>query len=342
MALRPWLYRIAHNAALNVARDPQVGLARVPEGLDGRERPEDVVQQREHLDRVVNAMKALPENQREVIARRELGGESHERIAADLGMSAGAVRQLAYRARAAVRAAAAAVIPGPVIRMLPWLGGGPGMAATGAGPGRLAKTAVVVVVAGAAGGGAVDSMTGREDARAAAAGAEATEAPAAPPRRPPAGARRAASRRRPRGRPRPEIVPANPTRRHGRRGVRERRVDNSGPGASGSSGSAAADPAAADRAAAAPAAAAPAAASGPAGSSGSGSGRADRAAARGYATRADRAAARAAPEAAPTTSPAAARSIEQRAIAAGRAHGCPATRPRSSPARRMSARSMAS
>ena len=112
VALRPWLYRIAHNAALNVARDPQLGLARVPESLDGRERPEDVVQQREHLDRVVSAMKALPENQRDVIVRHELGGDSHERIAEDLGMSAGAVRQLAYRARAAVRAAAAALIPG--------------------------------------------------------------------------------------------------------------------------------------------------------------------------------------------------------------------------------------
>ena len=30
-ALRPWLYRIAHNAALNVARDPQAGLDELPE-----------------------------------------------------------------------------------------------------------------------------------------------------------------------------------------------------------------------------------------------------------------------------------------------------------------------
>ena len=51
----------------DVARDPQLGLARVPEGLDGPERPEDVVQQREHLDRVVSAMKALPDNQREAV-----------------------------------------------------------------------------------------------------------------------------------------------------------------------------------------------------------------------------------------------------------------------------------
>ena len=75
----------------------------MPESLDGDGAPDDVVQQRDELERVVGAMKALPEKQREVIVRHELDGDSHERIAADLGMSAGAVRQLAYRARAAVR-----------------------------------------------------------------------------------------------------------------------------------------------------------------------------------------------------------------------------------------------
>jgi len=238
VALRPWLYRIAHNAALNVARDPQLGLARVPEGLDGRERPEDVVQRREHLDRVVNAMKALPDNQREVIARRELGGESHERIAADLGMSAGAVRQLAYRARAAVRAAAAAVIPAPVLRLLPWLTGWPGMAeTTAAGSGAVvAKTAVALVVAGAVGGGAVDTMTDREDARPRPRAQAATEAPnraaTAPTRRvldaAQSGVVSGAGSA-------PSTVPAAPTRRARRSEDRERRVDNSGPGSSADS-----------------------------------------------------------------------------------------------------------
>ena len=43
VSLRPWLYRVAHNAALNVARDPQAGLDQLPEGLDGVERPDEVV-----------------------------------------------------------------------------------------------------------------------------------------------------------------------------------------------------------------------------------------------------------------------------------------------------------
>ena len=33
--LRPWLYRVARNAALNVARDPQANLDELPESLDG-------------------------------------------------------------------------------------------------------------------------------------------------------------------------------------------------------------------------------------------------------------------------------------------------------------------
>ncbi len=140
--LRPWLYRVAHNAALNIARDPQAGLDRLPEGLDGVERPDEVVQRRERLGRVVSAVNALPDKQRQVIVRHALEGDSHERIASDLGMSAGAIRQLAHRARATVRAAAASLFPAPLMRLLE---------ATPA-----VKATAAVVVAGAAGGGAIE------------------------------------------------------------------------------------------------------------------------------------------------------------------------------------------
>ena len=149
-ALKPWLYRVAHNAALNVARDPQAGLDQLPEGLDGVERPDEVVQRRERLRRVVGAVSALPPKQRHVIVRHALAGESHERIATDLGVSAGSIRQLAHRARQTVREAAAALAPTPLLRLLP-LGDAPV-----AGGGTLAKVAVAAVVASAAGGGAVE------------------------------------------------------------------------------------------------------------------------------------------------------------------------------------------
>jgi RNA polymerase sigma factor (sigma-70 family) len=106
LALKPWLYRIARNAALNIARDPQLALGPVPDDLLGPEQPEDVVDRRETFERMVGAVRALPSSQRQVIVRHAIEGDSHERIAADLGLSPGAIRQLAYRARGALRAAA--------------------------------------------------------------------------------------------------------------------------------------------------------------------------------------------------------------------------------------------
>ena len=104
LALRPWLYRIARNAALNIARDPQLGP--VPDDLHGPEQPEDVVDRRETFERMLGAVRALPSSQRQVIVRHAIEGDSHERIAADLGLSPGAIRHLAYRARGTLRAAA--------------------------------------------------------------------------------------------------------------------------------------------------------------------------------------------------------------------------------------------
>jgi RNA polymerase sigma factor (sigma-70 family) len=107
LALKPWLYRIARNASLNIARDPQSALGPVPDDLLGRDdEPEDVFARREWFDSFVEAIGALPDSQRRVIVRHAFDGDSHEAIAADLGMSAGAIRQLAYRARGTLRAAA--------------------------------------------------------------------------------------------------------------------------------------------------------------------------------------------------------------------------------------------
>ncbi|MBE2320952.1 sigma-70 family RNA polymerase sigma factor [Solirubrobacter sp. CPCC 204708] len=106
LALKPWLYRIGRNAALNLARDPQADLGPVPDDLLGDDAPDDVFERREWFDTFVSAIGALPDSQRQVIVRHAFGGDSHEAIAADLGMSAGAIRQLAYRARETLRAAA--------------------------------------------------------------------------------------------------------------------------------------------------------------------------------------------------------------------------------------------
>jgi RNA polymerase sigma factor (sigma-70 family) len=103
-ALKPWLYRIARNAALNLARAPQTDP--MPDGLLEPDALEDVVHQRERLGRTVAAVRRLPAAQRQVIVRHVFNGETHEDIAADLGLAPGASRQLAHRARGTLRAAA--------------------------------------------------------------------------------------------------------------------------------------------------------------------------------------------------------------------------------------------
>ena len=79
----------------------------VPDDLLGSDEPEDVFARRETL-RPRGRRRSAPcrDSQREVIVRHAFAGDSHEEIATDLGMSAGAIRQLAYRARGTLRAAA--------------------------------------------------------------------------------------------------------------------------------------------------------------------------------------------------------------------------------------------
>ena len=78
----------------------------IPDELLEPDELDDVIDRRETFDRMVGAVRALPASQRSVIVRHAFDGESHERIAADLGLSTGAIRQLAYRARGTLRQAA--------------------------------------------------------------------------------------------------------------------------------------------------------------------------------------------------------------------------------------------
>ncbi|HEY3190020.1 MAG TPA: RNA polymerase sigma factor [Solirubrobacteraceae bacterium] len=159
--LRPWLYRIVHNAALNTlraARDEQpLGDAAEQLALE-----DDAIERRERLREALDALATLPAKQRDAILLRELEGRSHDEIAVALGLTPGAARQQIFRARAALRAAATAITPQPLlIRTLELAaGGGSGAAdvAAGAGAGLtavLAKAGAGVLVTGAVVGGAV-------------------------------------------------------------------------------------------------------------------------------------------------------------------------------------------
>jgi RNA polymerase sigma factor (sigma-70 family) len=156
-ALRPWLFRIAHNISVNCLRDRESDSLDVAGELrDPQQQPHEIVVRRESLRSVIGALAGLPSQQRHVIVRQEFDGHSHEQIAGELGVSMGAVRQLAHRARRTVRAAAAALIPAPLWQRTSWLfdlsDGGQQVIAGSAVTAVIGKTAVVILMATAAGG----------------------------------------------------------------------------------------------------------------------------------------------------------------------------------------------
>ena len=103
IALRPWLYRIAHNEAMTLLRQrhPHAELERVPE--HSQPYVELPVEERERLRQLVGDLEALPERQRAALTMRELSGFGYAEIAAMLDTSEGAARQTVYEARAALQ-----------------------------------------------------------------------------------------------------------------------------------------------------------------------------------------------------------------------------------------------
>jgi RNA polymerase sigma factor (sigma-70 family) len=165
--LRPWLFRIVRNTALNDLRDSPPSAEALAEEIAGGGSPAEVLERREELVELMRRLGSLPEPQRAAIVMRELEGLSHEEIAAALGLTGGAARQAIYRARRALREGLGLLLPLPVLRMLIDHGGeavaagaGAGGAAAasgalgGAGAGMALKAGVVTaVLAGSVGAG---------------------------------------------------------------------------------------------------------------------------------------------------------------------------------------------
>lgn len=169
--LRPWLYRIVRNTALNDLRDRAPATDELlEEGLPGGLSTAAVAEAREELADLMERLRALPEPQRAAIVMRELEGLSHEEIAAALGVSGGAARQAIYRARAALRDGLGLLVPLPLLRALVEQADGAnsagGAIATGAGASSVGGAALsglgggaikagmaTVLIAGAVGAG---------------------------------------------------------------------------------------------------------------------------------------------------------------------------------------------
>ena len=140
IALRPWLFAIVRNGALNEVRG-QAPVDELREASAFAAGPSEIAEQREDLDRLVVAMCALPDAQRRALVKRELEGVGHGEIAAQLGTTATAVRGLIFRARTGLRDAIGALLPLPIVRALLAEGAAAGAAGGGAAAGLLGGTA---------------------------------------------------------------------------------------------------------------------------------------------------------------------------------------------------------
>jgi len=117
--LRPWLFRIVRNTALNELRDSPPSPEVLAESLvGGGGNPAEELERREELADLMRRLQALPEAQRAAIVMRELEGLSHDEIARALGMSGGAARQAIYRARRALRDGIGMLVPLPLLQSM--------------------------------------------------------------------------------------------------------------------------------------------------------------------------------------------------------------------------------
>jgi RNA polymerase sigma factor (sigma-70 family) len=113
--LRPWLHRIAHNTSLNLLRQSGYEYDELQESLRIADAPDDELERRAVVRQTLHGLASLPPRQREALLAIAVEGRSQDEVADDLGLSTGAVRQLVHRARTALRTAATAVVPLPVV-----------------------------------------------------------------------------------------------------------------------------------------------------------------------------------------------------------------------------------
>lgn len=151
LLLRPWLYRVAHNAALNALEKKGSDWEELDENYDGVPQPPQVAEQRARFLAVVGEIEALPARQREALLLNEFEGRCYAEIATELGTSESGVRGLLRRARRQLRETAAAVLlPFPALRELVRSDGGRSLQVERAG--ELVGSAGAVGGIGAAGG----------------------------------------------------------------------------------------------------------------------------------------------------------------------------------------------
>lgn len=114
--LRPWLFRIAHNRALDLLRSRAIRAAEPIESAleiadDTKASPVETLMRREAMETAVSRFAELPVNQRSVIILKDVLDEPLADIAALLGISVDAVKAHLARGRARLRQINAQAMP---------------------------------------------------------------------------------------------------------------------------------------------------------------------------------------------------------------------------------------
>jgi RNA polymerase sigma factor (sigma-70 family) len=153
--LRPWLYRVTHNVAVDTLRQESRGWKELSDRPQGIGRADPSVDGRESLRDLLSTLQGLPKQQRAALVLREMEGRSYEEISEELGVSESAVAQLLARARHGLQAGASAMLPPGLLLRAPAAGSGGERVAelvSAGGAVGLAKAVAVIAVAGAVGG----------------------------------------------------------------------------------------------------------------------------------------------------------------------------------------------
>ena len=141
--LRPWLYRIVHNTALNAAKRQRGVDTELIESEAIGVGPVEETEIQDDLRRTLDGIAALPGRQRDALVAVAVDGRAHADVGRELGITEPAVRQLVRRARANVRAVASALTPYPLIAWIAEAGT------------QTASVARIGELVGGAGGGAL-------------------------------------------------------------------------------------------------------------------------------------------------------------------------------------------
>jgi RNA polymerase sigma factor (sigma-70 family) len=156
--VRGWLHQIARRATWRAIVPTTDEL---PATLAAAFDTESEVERRLEAHWLLTALEDLPERQRDALVQTALHGRSGQEVAGGLGLSENALRQLLFRARTTLRAAAGALLPPPVVAWAAARGASSApvgervaeLVAAGGSAGVMAsvmKTAAIVAVAGSA------------------------------------------------------------------------------------------------------------------------------------------------------------------------------------------------